>query len=103
MSELGSVRLHVALREGFDLDTVDLDVGDSHFAFARLSTRTQIGLADEVDVDLPIGSSEVRIALADRGLTAVTRYRLETETWLGVDLVGDAVEFTWSHDPFLYA
>jgi hypothetical protein len=97
------VRLHVALQEGFDGDRVVVTIGDSRFEFASLSTRNQIGLADEVEVEVPPGRIDVRVALADRSLDVSSEYAPHTETWLAVNLASGALEFTWSEEPFFYA
>jgi hypothetical protein len=98
-----SVRLHVALQEGFDGDRVVVIIGDSRFEFASLSTRNQIGLADEVEVGAPPGGIEVRVALPDRSLDSGSEHVLRTETWLAVNLASGLVEFAWSEEPFFYA
>lgn len=98
-----SARLHVALQEGFDGDRVVVTVGDSRYEFATLSTRNQIGLADEVEVEIPLGPIDVRVALPDRSLDTGAEYALRTETWIGVNLASGDLEFTWSDVPFFYA
>lgn len=98
-----SVRLHVALQEGFDGDRVEVVVAGSRYDFPSLSTRNQIGLADEIELDAPVGPVEARVALPDRSLDARTGYQLAVETWLAVNLVAGTVEFAWAEAPFFYA
>lgn len=94
--------LHVALREGFDDDAVVVEIGDEQFRFDALSTRLQIGLAEEIEVERPGGTVEVRVALPEAGVETMTSQRLDGERWLGVDRVGDSLEMTWSTEPFGY-
>ena len=98
-----SVLFHVALQEGFDHDRVVVIIGDSRFEFASLSTRNQIGLADEIEVEVPPGRIGVRVALPDRSIDSGSDYVLRTETWLAVNLASGPVEFAWSEEPFFYA
>jgi hypothetical protein len=99
----GSVRLHVALQEGFSGDRVEVTIGGSPIEFAELSTRNQIGLADEIEVGVPVGSVEVHVAVLNRSLEATSRSAVRTEVWLAVNLVSGVLEFTWSEEPFFYA
>ena len=98
-----SVALHVELQEGFDDDRVEVTIGGSRFEFPSLRTRYQIGLADVIDVEVPAGEVDVRVALPDRSLEARSGYTPDAETWLAVNLVSGVVEFTWSDEPFFYA
>jgi hypothetical protein len=95
--------VHVALREGFDDDVVVVDVGDEQFRFEALSTRLQIGLAEEIDVEVRAGVVEVRISLPEAGIESTSSHQVEGESWLGIDRVSDAFDLTWSTEPFRYA
>jgi hypothetical protein len=98
-----STVVHVALREGFDDDVAVVDVGDERFRFEALSTRLQIGLAEEIDVEVRAGTVEVRISLPEAGLESTGSHVVEGEIWLGIDRVSDALDLTWSAEPFRYA
>jgi hypothetical protein len=98
-----STIVHVALREGFDDDVVVVEVGDERFRFEALSTRLQIGLAEEFDVEVRAGAVEVRISLPAAGLESTSSHQVEGEIWLGIDRLSEAVDLTWSTDPFRYA
>jgi len=98
-----SAVLHLAFQDGFESDRVTVDAGGAHHELEALRTRTQIGLADELDVDLAGGPVEVRVCLPDRRIEATTSGTVAAESWLGVSLVGDSIEFTWSEGPFRYA
>ena len=99
----GPVRLHVALQEGFSGDRVEVTIGGSPIELAELNTRNQIGLADEIEVDVRVGSVEVRVAVLNRSLDSTSGFVVRSETWLGVNLISGALEFTWSEEPFFYA
>jgi hypothetical protein len=98
-----TVPLHVALQDGFDDDRVTVDVGGSHHELDRVKTRTQIGLAHELEIDVEPGAVEVRVSLPGRGIDAGTDGTVVGETWLGVSVAGDTIELSWSEAPFLYA
>lgn len=95
--------VHVALREGFDDDVVVVDVGGERFRFEALSTRLQIGLAEELDVEVRAGAVEVRISLPEAGLESTSSHQVEGEIWLGIDRLSDELDLTWSAEPFRYA
>jgi hypothetical protein len=103
MGDAGRVTLHVALQDGFESDRTVVEAGGVRRELAALRTRTQIGLADELTLDVDPGSVEVRVRLPDRGIDDVTHGVVRGESWLGVSVVGGALEFTWSEAPFLYA
>jgi hypothetical protein len=97
------VELHVAFREGFDGDRVVIEVDGQRIERDGLTTRTQIGLAGDVDLSVPPGSRTAHVSLPDRGIEQTGTHDLDGETWLGVDVVGGGVELEWSTREFWYA
>lgn len=79
----------LALQDGFDDDTVLISAaGKLHQTLDHVSTRTQIGLAREVQVTVPAGATALTIAVPDKGISG--------EIALGD---GDALHFGASIDP----
>ena len=94
--------LHIALESGFSGDEVVVAVDGKEVLRATLSTRMQIGLAEEVHVPVEPGRHTVRVSA--RGAAADLEVDVEDELYLGASLSrsGDAIEHRVGAKPFGY-
>jgi hypothetical protein len=94
--------LHLALQEGFDDDEVSVTVeGEQVLHRTGVSTRTQIGLAERVDVTVERGRRTVRVSV--RGRSASVDVEIEDEIYVGISLDrSGAIEHRVSREPFRY-
>ena len=99
----GGVELHVAFQDGFDGDRALVAVAGRRVEASGLTTRTQIGLADEVHVSVPAGTQTVTVSLPDRGIEASSTHELSGETWLAVNVEADRLDLRWSETQLWYA
>jgi hypothetical protein len=77
----------VALQEGFFDDTVVVRHAGRDLARRDgLRTRMQIGLADELTLDLPPGPIAIEIALPEKDIAAIVQLPDERPLWIGVNL-----------------
>jgi hypothetical protein len=75
--------LHVDLQDGFESEPVSIAVnGQPAFNKPAVRTRTQIGLADSLEVNVPPGDTEVQVDA--RG--ASTRFRVAVQDTLYVGI-----------------
>ena len=98
------VTLHIALQIGFAHDAVTITAnGAEVYRKGDVTTRPDAGLADSVDVPLPPGSTQIVLALANRGTTATVAIDLQKPTYVGF-LVGPDGRITHqvSQQPFAY-
>jgi hypothetical protein len=97
------VALNVALGEGFDGDSVVVEVNGSRvFERDGVSTRTQIGLAEsfEVPVDEDVAVLEIRVI--SRGAVGRIECPIADRPYVDISLEGDDVVFKTSKEPFGY-
>lgn len=96
--------IHVALQDGFidDHVVVRLD-GDEVFASESVNTRFQIGLADELELEVAGEASQLEFAMPDRGIVEAVRLGAGKECWVGASLIDDGLEVVVSDRPFRYA
>jgi hypothetical protein len=94
--------LHIALQEGFESDPVSISVdGQEIFKKDAVRTRTQIGLADSVEVTRPAGG--VTIEIRARGTTAKLTPTLTENLYVGVSMAPDGrITHRTSSQPFGY-
>ena len=79
--------LTVHLREGFSRTPVVVCIdGAERYRNEAATTRTQIGLADMVTLELSLGDFEVEVRLPSLGRSVRRRISVHGETHLGVDL-----------------
>ena len=86
-------RLAIALTDGFDGDAVVVTVnGVEAFRGDRVTTLTQIGLADSFEVDVPDGPSVVEVDVESRGARARFDVDPVTQPNVAVSLRGDRLD-----------
>ena len=95
--------LHVALQEGFENDNVTIRLNDETiYENANVSTDLRISRADAIEVPLQDGRQRLSVSLPDRGLSGSVVVQGTTAVYVGVSILGNAVEFTVSDRPFGY-
>jgi hypothetical protein len=94
--------LHIALESGFSGDEVVVAVDGKEVLRETLSTRMQIGLAEEVHV--PVEPGRHTVSVSARGAAADVAVQVEDELYLGASLSrsGDAIEHRVGPQPFGY-
>lgn len=99
------MKLHIELQEGWGGDLVEVTVDGKHAYDGRPTTRMQTGFATGVEVDLPgtERSVTVEVRIPDRGIVARHEVSSRAETWVGLNLEGDAVRVREQPSQFGYA
>lgn len=94
--------LHIALQEGFTNDSVSINIdGQEVYKKDAVRTRTQIGLADSVEVTRPAGDATIEIRA--RGATATLTPTLTQDLYVGVSIGPDgSITHRTSSQPFGY-
>jgi hypothetical protein len=79
--------LHIALQEGFTGEAVSIIVnGQEVFRKSGVKTRLQSGYADAVEVPVPAGAVEVRIAVEARQPPMTLSLEVRQPLYVGVSL-----------------
>lgn len=95
--------VHIELRDGFVDDHVVVTVnGEEVYDRERVSTRFQIGLADQTDIAIGEEAVTVRVAVPSQRAAAEVRFDVAAETWVGVSYLENALQFEISSRPFWY-
>ena len=95
--------LHIALQEGFAKDTVLIQCdGREIYRKAGVSTRTQIGYADSVELDMQANSLKITIELPQRRLTKTIDIAMSAPTYLGISVTAGQITHRISGEPFGY-
>lgn len=101
---VADVPLHIELQEGFVDDRVVVSVnGTNVYDSDAVATRFQIGLADQVEVAVPIGRVETRIAVPSRDAEVEVTFEAQAETWLGVSYLDERLSVELATEMFRYA
>lgn len=91
------------LQEGFFDDTVVVRHAGREIARReKVRTRMQIGLADQLELDLPAGAVAFEIALPDKDIAAVVNLPPERPLWVGVSLDSGRLRIRIARDAFGY-
>lgn len=98
------VALQVALHDGFDDDEVAIRVdGDTRWHHDAVRTRTQISLAETVDLDVARGRHDVVVDVPSRGTSSRLEIDVDGPTWVAASLDPDGtVRMRLSEEPFGY-
>ena len=97
-------QLRIDLQDGFDGDTVVVTVnGEEIFREQGVRTKTQVGAARYVKMEVEIGATTVMVTLPERGLTEMFELDITGPTFLGVSLQpGDTLTHCVQSTPFRY-
>lgn len=95
--------LSVALEEGFEGDTVVVEVnGRRVFERDGVRTRMQVGLAESLELEVDERAAVVEVQVPSRGARGRIERPLAERLYVGVSLEGDDVAFRTSEEPFGY-
>jgi hypothetical protein len=96
--------LHVALQEGFANDSVQIHVnGREVFKKQNITTKTQIGFADSIELDLPKQPATVVVEVSSRRASETIALPQEDAVFLGISLSRDGrITHRISKEPFGY-
>ncbi|MBD2022194.1 hypothetical protein H6F43_18600 [Leptolyngbya sp. FACHB-36] len=96
--------LHIALQEGFVKDSVIIRADQQEvFQQQTVTTRTQIGLAEWVEINLPEGQTTLEIAVPSKGITQTIPLQLSGNVYLGLSITPDSrLEHQLSKEAFGY-
>lgn len=96
--------LHVALQDGFRGDSVQIEAsGREIYRKDGITSKTQIGYADSVEVNIAGKVPEVRVTVPTRGAAESIRVPQADAVYLGVSLTRDGrIEHLISQQPFGY-
>jgi len=97
-------RLHVALQEGFENDTVSVRVNGAEVARrTNVTTKNQIGFADAVELEMPEGELDLELRIETRSLVGSTNVRVDGPTYVAVSMARDGrVICEQAQEPFRY-
>ncbi len=100
---MSDVIVHIALRDGFVDDRVvvalnGVDVYDQD----EVSTRFQIGLADEIETAVPSGTVTAQVLVPSRNVSLELAFEAQDETWLGISYLNEQLAVETSAEPFRY-
>jgi hypothetical protein len=97
--------LHVALQDGFFNDTVTICINGKELARrSNVTTKTQIGLASVVELQVPPGHASLQVCVAGRPPSATLTVDLTQPVHVGVSVgAGGEIVYTRSESPFRYA
>jgi hypothetical protein len=99
----GGMLLHIALQEGFTKDTVLIRCdGQEIYRKAGVSTRTQTGYADSVELDMHANSLKVTIELPQKQLSKTIDIAISAPTYLGLSVTAGQITHRISREPFGY-
>jgi hypothetical protein len=98
------VALHVALHDGFEDDEVEVRVdGVARWHHDAVRTRTQISLAETLELEVAGGRHEIVVDVTSRGTSGRLEIDVDEPTWLAASLDLDGtVQFRRSGEPFGY-
>jgi hypothetical protein len=97
--------ISIALQEGFVDDTVRISTGNRVIhQLEHIKTRTQIGLAQMLEITLSEGEDKVKVEIPAKALEATLDLGASTATHWGVSINSDQtkLEVTQSAEPFGY-
>lgn len=96
--------LHIALQEGFVKDSVIIRADQQEvFQQQTVTTRTQIGLAEWVEVTLPEGQTTLEVAVPSKGIAQTIPLQLSGNVYLGISITPDGrLEHQLSKEAFGY-
>ena len=95
--------LHIAFQDGFSDDTVQVLVNSREVTQKEhVTTRTQIGLADSFEMDVPEGMMELEVLVPTRNLSERITLPVSKAVYLGVSVDEGRMVHKVSEEPFGY-
>lgn len=95
--------VHLDLQDGFDGDTVSVEVEGREVTRKRdVKTRRMIGLAESLVVQIPDSAKAIRISVPEKGIACMVDVP-KARTYVGASVANGGIETLVSEDPFNYA
>ena len=98
------MKISINLREGFKNDKVTIfNKQDKLFDRENVSTRTQIGLAELIEKEIPETNVNIKIIIESRGISGNKEIDLSSTPYIGISITrGNNIEWKLSEAPFMY-
>jgi hypothetical protein len=95
--------LNIALEEGFDNDRVIVSVNGKRFERNGVTTKLQIGLAEQFETNVADGTVTIDVDLPDRPLNGSYKLDATDMVYAGISAEGQTLRFRHSSQLFGYA
>ena len=97
--------IRIALQEGFSNDDVAVKVaGREVLRESGVKTRMQVGLAKSLEVEVPVGSTEIAVDVPTRAASALIQVDVAANVYVGISITEDGrITHKVSKEPFRYA
>ena len=95
--------LNIALEEGFDNDRVIVSVNGKRFERSGVSTKLQIGLAEQFETNVSDGTVTIDVDLPERPLHGSYKVDANGTVFVGISAEGQTIHFRHSSQTFGYA
>jgi len=95
--------LNIALEEGFDNDRVLVSVNGKQFERSGVTTKMQIGLAEQFETHVGDGGVTIDVDLPERSLKGSYKLDATDMVYLGISVEEKALHFRHSLQLFGYA
>jgi hypothetical protein len=95
--------LNIALEEGFDNDRVIVSVNGERFERSGVTTKLQIGLAEQFETHVADGTATIDVDLPERSLNGSYKVEATDMVYLGISAEGQTLRFRHSSQTFGYA
>jgi hypothetical protein len=94
--------LHIDIRDGWAGECLLVLVNGQPVFESAVSTRPQIGLADQTELAVPAGTAIVEAVVTGRDLRASLEVYIDGGHWVGISLRHDAIEIVGQNRLFGY-
>jgi len=95
--------MNIALEEGFDNDRVLVSVNGKRFERSGVTTKLQIGLAEQFETHVADGTVTIDVELPERSLNGSYELDANDMVYLGISVEGQTLHFRHSSQTFGYA
>ena len=95
--------LNLALEEGFDNDRVIVSVNSKRFERSGVTTKLQIGLAEQFETDVADGQVAIDVELPERSIKRNYKLDAADTVYVGISREGQTRRFRHSSQLFGYA
>ena len=97
------VTLAIDFQDGFKDDVVTLQLDEKEiFIRQHVSTSLLLGFADSFRTEVRKGPVTVEMSIETRGLVATIPLQILVDTYVGISVVNDRVQYIISNEPFGY-
>lgn len=95
--------LHIDFQDGFTGDTVAIQIdGKEVLRQENLKTKRVLGRAGSSKIEVPEGSINVEINVPSKNIVHTIPLQIAGETYLGVSIQKDKLDYVVSKKPFGY-